>query len=150
MNSSRLLAARGSYAANKIILFLALFLLLPCLAGGIGGGMEGDSGSVPKVVYIKPADGAMLDLTGEEKVVFEWQMVPIPSGNREAYKFALFRGNGYEEISNQAINPRTFSTEVPADKFEPGVRYRWYVKQRDAKTLVWSQCDSWYFKVTRK
>jgi hypothetical protein len=112
--------------------------------------MEGDSGSVPEVVYIEPEDGSALDLTGKDKVVFQWQMVPIPSGNREAYKFILFKGDGYEEISSQTIDPRTFQAEVPADKFESGASYRWYVKQRDAKTLVWSQHGNWYFKVIKK
>ena len=112
--------------------------------------MEGDSGSVPKVIYAKPADGSVLDLTGKDKVVFEWQMVPIPSGGREAYKFVLFKGGGYEEVSSQTIDPRTFSVQAPADKFEPGTSYRWYVKQRDAMTLVWSQHDSWYFSVIKK
>ena len=130
-------------------LLLALFLLVPCLAGGTGGGMEGDSGSVPKVIYTKPADGSVLDLTGKEKVLFEWQMVPIPSGNRETYKFVLFKGDGYVEVSSQTIDPRMFSAEVPVDKFKPGASYRWYVKQRDAKTLVWSQHDSWYFEVAK-
>ncbi|MFA5256067.1 MAG: hypothetical protein WC419_05180 [Candidatus Omnitrophota bacterium] len=135
---------------KKMVLLSALFLFVPCPAEGIGGGMEGDSGSVPKVIYITPADGSVLDLKGKDKVVFEWQMVPIPSGNRETYKFVLFKGDGYEEVSSQIIDPRVFSAEVPADKFEPGVRYRWYVKQRDAKTLVWSQHDNWYFEVVNK
>ena len=135
---------------QKMILLSALLLLVPCLAEGIGGGMEGDSGSVPKVIYTKPADESILDLTGKDKVVFEWQMVPIPSGNRETYKFVLFKGDGYEEVSSQTIGPRTFRAEVPTGKFEPGTSYRWYVKQRDAKTLVWSQYDSWYFEVVKK
>ncbi len=135
---------------KKVVLLSALLLLVPCLALGIGGGMEGDSGSVPRVIYTKPADGSVLDLTDKDKVVFEWQMVPIPSGNRETYKFVLFKGDGYLEVSSQAIDPRTFRAEVPADKFEPGASYRWYVKQRDAKTLVWSQYDSWYFEVAKK
>ncbi len=134
----------------KMIFFLALILLMPCAAGGIGGGMEGDSGSVPKVAYTEPADGSVLDLTGKDKVIFAWRMVPIPSGNRETYKFVLFKGDGYLEVSSQLIGPRTFVAEVPADKFEPGASYRWYVKQRDARTLVWSQYDNWYFEVVRK
>jgi hypothetical protein len=135
---------------NKAILLLVVFILAPCLAFGTGGGMEGDSGSVPKVIYTKPADGSVLDLAGKEKVIFEWQMVPIPSGNREAYKFVLLKGDGYEEVSSQTIDARVFQAEVPADKFEPGARYRWHVKQRDAKTLVWSQYDDWYFEVVNK
>jgi len=103
--------------ARKIILLLIpLLLLLPCLAEGISGGMEGDSGSVPKVIYIKPVDGSVLDLTGKDKVVFEWRMVPIPGGNRETYKFVLFKGYSYEEVSSQIIDPGTFRTEVSADK----------------------------------
>jgi hypothetical protein len=135
---------------KKAVLLLALFLMLPCAAFGRGGGMEGDSGSVPKVIYTTPADGSALDLTGKDKVVFEWRMVPIPSGNREAYKFVLFKGNGYDKVYGLTIDPRTFRAEVPADTFEPGARYRWYVKQRDAKTLVWSQYESWYFEVVKK
>lgn len=135
---------------KKMVLIFAVTLFLPCLAEGRGGGMEGDSGSVPKVIYAKPADGSMLDLTGKDNVIFEWNMVPIPSGNRETYKFVLFKGDGYEEVASQIVDPRTFSIKIPADKFEPGVRYRWYVKQRDARTLVWSQHDNWYFGVIKK
>ena len=135
---------------NTALLLVPFVLLLPCLAGAGGAGMEGDSGSVPRVIYTKPADGSVLDMTGKDKVVFEWQMVPIPSGNREAYKFVLIKGDGYEEVSSQAIDPRAFRADVPSDKFEPGASYRWYVKQRDARTLVWSQHDSWHFKVAKK
>lgn len=135
---------------KKLVLFSAMLLLLPCMAEGIGSGMEGDSGSVPKVIYAKPSDGSELALTGQNEVVFEWRMVPIPSGGREIYKFVLFKGDGYEEVSSQVIDPRTFRAEVPANKFEPGASYRWYVKQRDARTLVWSQHDSWYFKIAKK
>lgn len=135
---------------KRIIPLLALFLLLPHLAEGRGGGMEGDSGSVPKVVYMRPVDESNMDLTGKDKILFEWNMLPIPSGGREIYKFTLFKGNGYERILSQEVNSRTFSIEVPADKFEPGETYRWYVKQRDARTLVWSQHDNWYFKVVKK
>ncbi len=135
---------------KKMILSLTLLLLVPCMAQGTGGGMEGDSGSVPKVIYAKPADGSVLDMTDKDKILFEWRMVPIPSGGRETYKFVLFKGGGYEEVSSQVIDPRTFLAEVPADKFESGVSYRWYVKQRDAKTLVWSQHESWYFEVVKK
>ena len=135
---------------KKMVMLSSLLLIMPSFAEGIGGGMEGDSGSVPKVIYIKPADGSVVNINGNDKVVFEWQMVPIPSGNRETYKFVLFKGDGYEEVLSRAIDPRTFLTEVSADKFEDGVRYRWYVKQRDAKTMVWSQYDSWYFKAVKK
>lgn len=135
---------------KNVVLLLVTFFLLPCLAEGIGGGMEGDSGSVPKVVYSRPADGSVLDLTDKNNVVFEWQMVPIPSGGRETYKFVLLKAVGYEEVSSRTVDPRTFLAEVPADKFEAGTRYRWYVKQRDSKTLVWSQYDSRYFKVAKK
>jgi len=135
---------------KKMVLLLALLLFLPSPAEGIGGGMQGDSGSVPKVSYIKPEDGSALDLTGKDSVVFEWQMVPIPGGGREAYKFVLFEGDGYLEVSSLVIDPRTFRAEVPADKFSPGSSYRWYVKQRDSRTLVWSQHDSWYFEVIKK
>jgi hypothetical protein len=147
---NRFLTAIGLSMMKKAILFSALLFLLPCPAEGRGGGMEGDSGSVPRVIYVKPADGSVLDLTGKDTVAFEWRMVPIPSGNRETYKFVLFKGDGYEEVSSRIIDPRTFLTEVPADKFEDGMSYRWYVKQRDAKTLVWSQYDNWYFKVVKK
>jgi len=136
--------------SGRKILLLAIFLLAPSLAVGIGGGMEGDSGSVPKVIYTKPADGSVLGLEGKDRIVFEWQMVPIPSGNRETYKFVLLKGDGYMQVSSQTIDARTFRAEVPSDKFEPGARYRWYVKQRDAKTMVWSQYDSWYFEVTKR
>jgi len=136
---------------RKIIaLLVPLVLLLPCQAQAHGGGMEGDSGSVPKVAYSQPADESIVDLTGADKLVFRWRKVPIPGGNRETYKFVLFKGNGYDEVLSQAVDPQTFSVDVPADKFDDGAKYRWYVKQRDARTLAWSQHDNWYFKVVKK
>ena len=132
------------------LLLTPLILLFPCLAQGIGGGMEGDSGSVPKVAYANPADESKVDLTGADKLTFKWRKVPIPGGNRETYKFVLFKGDGYDEVLSQAVDPQTFSVDVPVDKFDDGARYRWYVKQRDARTLVWSQHDNWYFKVVKK
>lgn len=137
--------------AKKIILLSILIFMMPCLAEGIGGGgMQGDSGSVPKVIYVRPEDGSTLDLTGKDKVIFEWRRVPIPGGNRESYKFVLSRAGGYERVASRAVDPRTFSVEIPSDSFEPGASYRWYVKQRDARTLVWSQHDDWYFKIAEK
>jgi len=112
--------------------------------------MEGSSSSVPKVAYSKPADGSALDLTGKNEVLFEWRMVPIPGGGRETYKFVLLKADGYEEVSSQLVDPGTFHAQVPADKLERGMRYRWRVKQRDARTLVWSQYDTWYFEVVKK
>ena len=135
---------------KRAVLALAMIVLSSGIAAAIGGGMKGDSGSVPRVAYVSPSDGAVLDLTGKEKLVFEWQMVPIPSGGRDSYRFALLKAEGYGEISGQVIDERTFTAEVPADKFEPGTRYRWYVKQRDAKTMVWSLYDTWYFTVSKK
>jgi hypothetical protein len=136
---------------KRINLLLALLvLLLPCRIQAHGTGMEGDSGSVPKVIYSAPADGSVVDLTGTDNLIFKWRMLPIPGGNRETYKFVLFKGSGYDEVLSQAVDPRTFSIGVPAYKFEDGAGYRWYVKQRDARTLAWSQHDDWYFKVIKK
>lgn len=43
---------------KKMVLLSVSFILLPSLVGGMcAGGMEGDSGSVPKVIYSKPAGG---------------------------------------------------------------------------------------------
>lgn len=135
---------------KRTVLLLVLLLMMPCLAEGTSGGMQGDSGSVPKVIYVRPADGSTLDLTGKDKVVFEWRRVPIPGGNRETYKFVMSKASGYEQLVSQTVDPRTFSIEIPADKFEPGANYRWYVKQRDGRTFVWSQHDNWYFKIVKE
>jgi hypothetical protein len=61
----------------------------------------------------------------------------------------LHKGSGYDLVAEQTIDARTFSAEVPAEKFEDGGEYWWYVKQRDARTLGWSQYDIWYFKVVK-
>ncbi len=102
---------------------------------------------VPRVAYLNPDNGAEIELGGRSSIVFSWKMVPIPAGGRDSYKFTLYKGDGYDVVASVVLGPETFSFDVPASKFEPGKRYRWQVKQRDARTMEWSAYDSWYFQV---
>ncbi|MDP3792102.1 MAG: hypothetical protein Q8R38_08695 [Candidatus Omnitrophota bacterium] len=123
-------------------------LLIPLIAESRMGGAG--PGSVPRVAYVKPQDQSVVDISDGKGVVFEWAMLPIPSGNRDSYRIVVHKGDGYDVVVDQVIDPRTFSIAVPADKFENGVTYWWYVKQRDGKTLMWSQHDIWYFEVAKR
>lgn len=136
--------------ANKAgaiaFLFIAIVLFSAWSMGGTGGSLV----AVPSVVYIEPASDSTVDLTSKEKLVFRWQPVPIPGGDRNSYRFLLNKEPGYNTIAKVTLGPEIFSIEAPADKFENGSRYSWHVKQRDDKTLDWSLYDIWYFKVVKK
>ena len=132
--------------ASALIL-IAAFLLLPSQLYALAGNASRET---PRVEYVRPANGSLVDLTGGKEVVFEWQRVPIPSGGRYCYKFNLYGEDGYKEIINQIVDPRTFSIAIPAENFENGKTYRWRVRQRDDVTMIWSLYDLWYFKVIKK
>lgn len=131
-----------------LIFILASIILLPVWLYAFGGGNA--LVETPRVIYEDPPDGATLDLTGKNELIFKWQPLPIPSGGRECYKFTLYKESGYGEIVSQIIDPRTFSVSVGAEKFEDGKTYRWSIKQRDDWTMNWSRYDVWYFKVVKK
>lgn len=131
-----------------ILSILGFLLLIPLAAEGRMGRGEGP-GSVPRVVYMKPADQSTVDITGKKGVVFEWARVPIPSNGRASYRLVLHKGSGYDLVYEENLDPRTFSVEVPADKFENGMKYWWYVKQRDDTTMEWSEYDIWYFSAVK-
>lgn len=133
-------------ASKAILFFMAMCLLMPGELHGKGG----TSYEVPRVIYSSPKDGSEVDLSGKEALHFEWQMVPIPSGGRDSYRFTLYKKDGYEVLFREKIDSRTFSIDIKSEKFENETIYRWSVKQRDAKTMIWSNYDTWYFKVIRK
>ena len=131
-----------------LALIISFILLLPIrlYGGGVGSALT----VTPLVVYAKPPYASIVDLTGKSELIFEWQMVPIPSGGRECYKFTLYDEDGYKQILSQSIDSRKFFVAIPAQIFEDGKTYRWSVKQRDEVTMVWSKYDIWYFKVVKK
>jgi len=102
---------------------------------------------VPRVDYLNPQNGAVIEIGPRGSVTFSWKMVPIPGGGRHSYRFTLYKAEGYDVVESAVLGPDTYSFDVPAGKFEPGQRYRWQVKQRDTQTMQWSEYDNWYFKV---
>jgi len=140
------------YRSVKVItatLFIATAVVL-CMTAEAKVALHGRALLAPRVEYLKPDNDSVVDLTGRDKLVFSWREVPIPAGGREAYRFTLFKGFTYKVVVSRDIDGRTFSVEVPAEKFEDGETYTWRVKQRDARTLVWSLYDTWSFKVIKK
>lgn len=130
---------------SSVVLSL-VFFVLPVWA------MQAAFGSkafVPRVAYIEPANDALVDLRGKKELLFRWQEVPIPAGGREEYRFLLNKEPGYNTVFKATVDSREFSITVPANKFEDGARYSWYVKQRDGRTMAWSRYDIWYFTVKR-
>ena len=104
---------------------------------------------VPRVAYLEPGNQTTVDLAGKDSIVFKWKNNPIPGGGREAYRFRLFKGYDYGSIVSEVLDQGVYSIEVPADKFENGSTYSWYVEQRDAALMVWSLHDTWTFKVKK-
>jgi len=133
--------------AAVLILGGAAFFLL--CAGGFSA-QRAPGIMVPRVAYIGPGNDSVVDVTGKDKIPFSWQPVPIPSGNRNSYRFLLNKEPGYNTVYKQTLEPNVFSIDVPSDKLEAGCRYSWYVKQRDDRTFDWSLYDIWYFNVAKK
>jgi len=134
---------------KKIALCMTICIMLAALSATVfAGGSERDK--VPMVAYLSPDNDSEVDLTGTQSRTFKWKSAPIPGGGREAYRFKLAKGFGYDTIVSENLGQGVFSTEVPADKFEDGVTYSWYVQQCDASLMVWSRYDTWSFKVIKK
>lgn len=110
-----------------------------------------DREKVPAVAYLSPEDETTIDLTGKTGITFKWQNAPVPGGGRHSYRFKLIKGFKYDFIVSEELGQGVFSIDVPADKFEDGVTYSWYVEQRDASLMAWSRHDTvWSFKVMKK
>lgn len=135
---------------KKIYFILIILAVLPMVPLPVCANMSAVITYAPPVEYSAPANAAVVDLTGKSSIMFEWRRVPIPSGGRECYKFVLYKDPGYEVVEKRVLDARTFSIEIPADKFENGSTYRWKVLQRDAMTMIWSKYDLWYFKAVKK
>ena len=132
---------------NKILLSAVILCLLVTTAAEA---RVGSACFVPRVSYKSPACDSTIDLTGKQSFLFSWDMLPIPSGNRDSYRVVIIKEPNAGAVFNQVIDPRTFSVEVPASIFENGCRYSWHVRQRDGKTFYWSEYDIWYFNVVKK
>ncbi|MCX5667056.1 MAG: hypothetical protein NTY34_01935 [Candidatus Omnitrophica bacterium] len=105
---------------------------------------------MPSVPQLSPDDEVTIDLTGKPGITFKWKSAPIPGGGRDVYRFKLIKGFKYDFIVSEELGQGVFSIDVPADKFEDGVIYSWYVEQRDASLRVWSRHDTvWSFKVIK-
>ena len=129
---------------KKLLLSFLVFVTITTLVWA-----GGDRERTPRVRYIEPKKQAVVDLGDKEALTFEWKSTPIPGGGRMAYKFELYKGYGYETVVSETLRERIFSIEIPADKFKDGELYTWQVKQRDARTRLWSMDKRWSFKVKK-
>lgn len=132
-----------------IFSFLILTVTIVSLcATSFAGGRRSD---VPNVPFLSPDDEAAIDLSGKPGITFKWKSSPVPGGGREAYRFKLIKGFKYDFIVSEELGQGVFSIDVPADKFEDGATYSWYVEQRDASLGIWSRHDTvWSFKIIKK
>ena len=105
--------------------------------------------NVPRVAYSEPKDQSTVDLTGKKVLTFRWDPVPLPGGGREIFRFKIYKGFSYDVVFSQSVDSRTFSIDIPSDKFMNGQTYTWRVQQRDAHTMTWSPYDTWSFKVLK-
>jgi len=110
----------------------------------------GERLKVPRVAYSEPKDQSAVDLTGKDALTFRWNDVPMPAGGRETFRFKVYKGFTYDLVVSKDIDEKTFSVDVPADKFVDGQTYTWGVQQRDARNMIWSRYDTWSFKVIKK
>lgn len=136
-------------AKNIVILMTTLIVLTaPDLSVFAG---ESKRDMVPNVPFLSPDDESTIDLTGKPGITFKWKSVPVPGGGRDSYRFKLIKGFKYDFIVSEQLKQGVFSIDIPADKFEDGTTYSWYVEQRDASLMVWSRHDTvWSFKVIKK
>lgn len=130
-------------------IFLA-FVIIAALLTTVDTYAGDDRLSVPRVAYAEPGDQTTVNLAGKDDLTFRWNPVPMPAGGRETFRFKVYKGFGYDVIFSQDIDHRTFSADVPADKFIDGQTYTWRVQQRDARSMIWSLYDTWSFRVEKK
>ncbi|MDP3791932.1 MAG: hypothetical protein Q8R38_07810 [Candidatus Omnitrophota bacterium] len=129
----------------------AFILMVICLLLASGAFATGRRSDVPNVPFLSPDDEITIDLTEKPGITFKWKNSPVPGGGRDAYRFKLIKGFKYDFVVSEELPQNVFSIDVPADKFEDGVTYSWYVEQRDASARIWSRHDTvWSFKIIKK
>ena len=112
---------------------------------GIGGRFI-----TPRVAYRHPENQSTVELTGKDSLKFAWNMVPMPAGGVECYRFKLYKGYEYNILITKKLDRGIFEVDIPASVFEDGATYTWKVQQRDANSMNWSPYDKWSFKVVKK
>jgi len=136
----------------KPVFVIALCVLCVLIAvqcdAGFGHGMGGLF-ITPKVAYIQPRNQSTVDLTGKDSLKFTWNIVPMPSGGVEYYRFKLYKGYEYDILVTKTLDRGVFQVDIPASVFEDGVTYTWKVQQRDSRSMNWSLYDKWSFKVVK-
>jgi len=136
--------------ALVILVLIGVAALAGDVCGRVGGGIYiGGGAGVPEVSYITPKADSEVDLTGKEDLVFRWKPTPIPSGDRQYYKFTLFKGFGYDLIFSKKLGPQIFLIKIPSEMFEDGETYTWQVKQRGWGG-DWSRNLRWSFRVRKQ
>jgi len=132
--------------ARKILILMMICIMLASLS--FAASRRSD---VPNIQFLSPNDEITIDLTGKPGITFKWKNSPLPGGGRSAFRFKLIKGFKYDFIVSENLARGVFLIDVPADKFEDGVTYSWYVEQRDSSLGVWSRHDTvWSFKVIKK
>ena len=135
----------------KKIIFFSLILTMVIISLSTVSFAGGRRSDVPNVPFLSPDDETTINLAGKPSITFKWKNSPVPGGGREAYRFKLIKGFKYDFIVSEELGQGVFSIDVPADKFEDGFTYSWYVEQRDASLRVWSRHDTvWSFKVIKR
>lgn len=134
---------------KKILILLTLCAVIMVMsAPAFAAGRRSD---VPNVPFLAPEDESTIDLAGKTGITFKWKNSPVPGGGRDAYRFKLIKGFKYDFIVSEELPRDASSIDVPANKFEDGVTYSWYVEQRDASLDIWSRHDTvWSFKIIKK
>ena len=135
----------------KKVIFSAIIFTAVIVGLGAMSFAVGRRNDMPTVPFLSPDDETTIDLTGKPGITFKWKNAPLPGGGRGAYRFKLIKGFKYDFIVSEELGQNIFSIDVPADKFEDGVTYSWYVEQRDASLMVWSRHDTvWSFRVIKR
>ena len=138
------------HKVKRILLVLLVIFACASVAYAFG---HANADFTPAVEYSMPANDHEIDLTGQDSLTFGWRHVPIPSGNREAYRFELFEetGGNSSRIFNKELPPDVYSIDIPASMFKDGRDYTWSVMQRDERTFNWSRNGNrWRFTVVKK
>ncbi len=133
------------------VVFSVIILMMVTLSLCAISYAAGRRSDVPNVPFLSPDDETTIDLTGKSGITFKWKNSPIPGGGRETFRFKLIKGFKYDFIVSEELGRDVYSIDIPADKFEDGVTYSWYVEQRDASLNVWSRHDTvWSFKTIKR
>ena len=124
-----------------VTMALALSVIKVCAQTENGGA------DVPQITYYEPGMRSIVDLTDKDVLTFKWSVEPVPVDGR-VFRFVC-KDSQHNNIFFTNIDAKTFSIDVPANKFSNKQIYTWAVQPKDAAGR-WRVYKTYSFEVRKE